>query len=49
MEKAYGRGADAIVLDLEDSVPSQEKASARKLVRDSLAIAGRVAPRFWSA
>ena len=41
VEKAYTRGADAIVLDLEDSVPAQEKASARKLVRDSLALAGR--------
>ena len=41
VEKAYARGADAIVLDLEDSVPIQEKASARKLVRDSLALAGR--------
>jgi citrate lyase subunit beta / citryl-CoA lyase len=41
VEKAYTRGADAIVLDLEDSVPPQEKASARKLVRDSLAVAGR--------
>jgi citrate lyase subunit beta/citryl-CoA lyase len=41
VEKAYARGADAIVLDLEDSVPTQEKASARRLVRDSLAVAGR--------
>ena len=41
VEKAYARGADAIVLDLEDSVPAQEKASARKLVRDSLRVAGR--------
>lgn len=41
VEKAYTRGADAIVLDLEDSVPTQEKASARMLVRDSLALAGR--------
>ena len=41
VDKAYARGADAIVLDLEDSVPTQEKASARKLVRDSLALAGR--------
>jgi citrate lyase subunit beta/citryl-CoA lyase len=41
VEKAYTRGADAIVLDLEDSVPPQEKASARRLVRDSLALAGR--------
>jgi citrate lyase subunit beta/citryl-CoA lyase len=41
VEKAYTRDADAIVLDLEDSVPAQEKASARKLIRDSLAVAGR--------
>jgi len=41
VERAYTRGADAIVLDLEDSVPAQEKASTRKLVRDSLALAGR--------
>jgi citrate lyase subunit beta / citryl-CoA lyase len=41
VEKAYARGADAIVLDLEDSVPTHEKAGARKLVRDSLALAGR--------
>jgi citrate lyase subunit beta/citryl-CoA lyase len=41
VEKAYTRGADAIVLDLEDSVPPREKASARLLVRDSLALAGR--------
>ena len=41
VEKAFARGADAIVLDLEDSVPPQEKASARKLVQGSLAVAGR--------
>ena len=41
VEKAYTRGADAIVLDLEDSVPPQEKASARKLVQGSLAVAAR--------
>jgi citrate lyase subunit beta/citryl-CoA lyase len=41
VEKAYARGADAIVLDLEDSVPPQEKASARKLVQGSLVVAGR--------
>src|SRR6478672_3395519 len=41
VERAYARGADAIVLDLEDSVPVQEKASARKLVRDSLPLAAR--------
>jgi citrate lyase subunit beta / citryl-CoA lyase len=41
VEKAWTRGADAVVLDLEDSVPAAEKASARKLVRGSLASAGR--------
>jgi len=41
VEKAYARGADAIVLDLEDSVPTQEKTHARRLVRESLALAGR--------
>ena len=41
VEKAYDRGADAIVLDLEDSVPTQEKASARHLVKDAIPLAGR--------
>jgi hypothetical protein len=49
VEKAYTRGADAIVLDLEDSVPPQEKATARKLVQGSLAVAGAAAPRCWCA
>ena len=33
VEKAYARGADAIELDLEDSVPPTEKAAARAMVR----------------
>jgi citrate lyase subunit beta/citryl-CoA lyase len=41
VEKAGGRGADAVVLDLEDSVAPAEKAAARRLVRDALAPAGR--------
>jgi citrate lyase subunit beta/citryl-CoA lyase len=41
VEKAWTRDADAVVLDLEDSVPTAEKASARELVPGSLAIAGR--------
>lgn len=41
VERAAGRGADAVVLDLEDSVPPAEKAAARQLVRTSLAVAGR--------
>jgi citrate lyase subunit beta/citryl-CoA lyase len=47
VEKAALRGADAVVLDLEDSVPSTEKANARRLVRDALALAGRGGPRWW--
>ena len=41
IEKAHTRGADAIVLDLEDSVPAAEKASARKLVKDALLLVER--------
>ena len=41
VDRAYTRNADAIVLDLEDSVSAPEKGNARKLVKDSLAVAGR--------
>ncbi|MBM4333823.1 MAG: CoA ester lyase [Deltaproteobacteria bacterium] len=33
MEKAVGYGADALILDLEDSVPPEEKVAARPLVK----------------
>jgi citrate lyase subunit beta/citryl-CoA lyase len=36
VEKAATRDADAVILDLEDSVPPREKAGARRLVRDAL-------------
>ena len=36
-EKGAASGADAIILDLEDSVPPQDKESARALVRDTIA------------
>jgi citrate lyase subunit beta/citryl-CoA lyase len=36
VEKAYARGADAIELDLEDSVPMAGKTAARAMVRDAL-------------
>ena len=36
VEKAYLRGADAIMLDMEDAVPLKEKDAARRLIRDSL-------------
>jgi citrate lyase subunit beta / citryl-CoA lyase len=41
VEKAYLRGADAIVLDLEDAVPPSEKEAARTFVKDAIALAGR--------
>jgi citrate lyase subunit beta / citryl-CoA lyase len=41
VEKAYLRGADAIVLDLEDAVPPAQKASARHLIKESITLAGR--------
>jgi citrate lyase subunit beta/citryl-CoA lyase len=37
MEKALAAGADAVVLDLEDSVAPEKKADARKMVADFLA------------
>lgn len=36
IEKARSLDADALVLDLEDSVPPQEKGAARQLVKNSL-------------
>lgn len=36
-EKGIAAGADAIILDLEDSVPPQEKAAARGVVRETIA------------
>src|SRR4030095_8507051 len=41
VERAHTRGADAIVLDLEDSVPPREKPAARELVQESLGLGGR--------
>ena len=41
VERAHTRGADAVVLDLEDSVPPAEKASARRLVKDALPLVAR--------
>lgn len=41
VEKAYARGADAIVFDLEDAIPAAEKANARKLVKDALPLGAR--------
>ena len=41
VEKASTRGADCIIMDLEDSVPHTEKAAARTLVKDYIPIVGR--------
>lgn len=41
VERAHARGADAVVLDLEDSVPPAEKARARRLVKDSIPLVAR--------
>lgn len=37
MEKAANYGADCLILDLEDSVPDQEKVAARSLVKAAVA------------
>ncbi|HEY5865394.1 MAG TPA: aldolase/citrate lyase family protein, partial [Candidatus Tectomicrobia bacterium] len=36
MEKALSYGADALILDLEDSVPGPDKRSARVYVREAI-------------
>lgn len=41
VERAYARGADAIVLDLEDAVPPAEKVAARKLLKESVPLVAR--------
>ena len=39
--KAWTRGADCIILDLEDSIPPAEKSAARKMVKDAIPIVSR--------
>ena len=41
VEKASTRGADCVIMDLEDSVPVTEKASARALVKECIPVVGR--------
>lgn len=41
IDKAHTRGADAIILDLEDSVPAPERDRARSMLADSAAKAGQ--------
>lgn len=48
-EKAVAAGADALILDLEDSVPAAEKTDARKIVRETIGRlrANGVRPDVW--
>lgn len=46
LSKAAGSAADAVLLDLEDGVPTAEKESARARVADVLAVAGFRPRRF---
>jgi len=41
IEKAHARGADGIILDLEDSVPAAERPQARRTLMASAALAAR--------
>lgn len=41
VEKAHMRNADAVALDLEDSVPVSEKVATRALLKEAIAMAGR--------
>jgi citrate lyase subunit beta/citryl-CoA lyase len=41
VEKAHLRNADAVVLDLEDSVPVSEKVATRGLIKDFIPLVGR--------
>ena len=41
IDKAHTRGADGIILDLEDSVPAGERPDARRGLMESAALAAR--------
>lgn len=47
IEKAAGAGADALILDLEDSVPPDSKIEARGLVASKLAWLAERRQRLW--
>lgn len=36
LDKVFGAGADAVILDLEDAVPAEHKAEARRLVAETV-------------
>ncbi|MBQ1066358.1 CoA ester lyase, partial [Micromonospora sp. D75] len=46
-DKAAGRGADALVLDLEDAVTPARKAHARETVAGYLGAAAPAGPELW--
>jgi len=41
IEKAYLRGADCIIMDLEDSVPESERETARGFIKECIPIVGK--------
>ena len=45
LDKAMGSGADALIVDLEDSIPTQGKADARLSAAAFIADAGKAAHR----
>jgi citrate lyase subunit beta/citryl-CoA lyase len=45
--KAFERGADAIILDLEDSVPAEEKAAARAGLAETVPSVGRAGAKVF--
>lgn len=47
MEKVVGAKADALILDLEDSVPPAQKAEAREIVKSKLAWLAERGQRLW--
>lgn len=47
MEKVIGAKADALILDLEDSVPPAQKAEAREIVKSKLAWLAEQRQRIW--
>lgn len=49
LEKAMGTGADALIIDLEDSVSETRKSLARELTREFLEshISGSAGPQLW--
>lgn len=47
LAKATARGADALIVDLEDAVPAAAKEQARGIVADFLGRAGEGGPALW--